>query len=121
MRSDFIIFLFAPMLLEKQDQPFDSDRYIFEPKIDGHRAILTHFSGKTNIFTRNGNNITRQYPELEILNWGHDVVLDGEIACINNATGKIDYESVMIGLKSQNRNKIHLLTGVVLTGNYFLA
>ena len=101
------------MLLEKHDHPFDSDRYIFEPKIDGHRAILTHFSGKTNIFTRNGNNITRQYPELESLTWGHDVVLDGEIACINNATGKIDYESVMIRLKSKKRNKIQLLTGIL--------
>jgi len=98
------------MLLEKQNHPFDSDRYIFEPKIDGHRAILTHFSGKTNIFTRNGNNITRQYPELESITWGYDIVLDGEIACTNNATGKIDYESVMIRLKSQNQKKIQLLT-----------
>lgn len=31
----------APMLLEKREKPFDDDRYLFEPKIDGHRLILS--------------------------------------------------------------------------------
>ncbi|TVX93260.1 ATP-dependent DNA ligase [Paenibacillus agilis] len=99
---------FSPMLLEMHDHPFDDDKYIFEPKIDGHRAILTHFDQRTSIYTRYGNNVTRQYPELHRLNWQHDVVLDGEIAC-NNA-GKIDYESVMKRLKTESSMRINILS-----------
>jgi ATP-dependent DNA ligase len=37
----------APMLLETAAEPFDNDNYIFEPKIDGHRLILSYTNGTT--------------------------------------------------------------------------
>lgn len=36
----------SPMLLEKREEPFDDERYIFEPKIDGHRLIISIDNGK---------------------------------------------------------------------------
>jgi hypothetical protein len=35
----------TPMLLEKRDNPFDDEQYLFEPKIDGHRLILSMENG----------------------------------------------------------------------------
>ncbi|WP_338016888.1 hypothetical protein [Paenibacillus antri] len=50
---DFI----SPMLLEIAPAPFDDERYVFQPKIDGHRAIITCYNGEIRIFTRHGNEV----------------------------------------------------------------
>jgi DNA ligase-1 len=86
-----------PMLLEKTEEPFDDERYIFEPKIDGHRLILSMENGIIRLFTRHNNEVTRQYPELHNvpIEDNSDVVLDGEVACINPETGSIDFELIM--------------------------
>jgi DNA ligase 1 len=86
-----------PMLLEKVESPFDDDNYIFEPKIDGHRLILSVQNGEVRLYTRHNNDVTRQYPELHAMpiDDHSDTVLDGEVACINPETGSIDFEMVM--------------------------
>ncbi|WP_268795802.1 hypothetical protein [Paenibacillus sp. Soil522] len=38
-----------PMLLEKRETPFDDVRYVFEPKIDGHRLILSFIDGQVRL------------------------------------------------------------------------
>jgi len=45
----------AAMLLEKREKPFDDERYIFEPKIDGHRLLLVRSGGVVRLFTRHEN------------------------------------------------------------------
>lgn len=87
----------APMLLEKREDPFDDDRYIFEPKIDGHRLILSMENGVVRLFTRHKNDVTRQYPELHNvpIEDNSDVVLDGEVACLNTESGSIEFELIM--------------------------
>ncbi|WP_239613886.1 ATP-dependent DNA ligase [Cohnella mopanensis] len=87
----------SPMLLEKRESPFDDDRYIFEPKIDGHRLILSMENGVARLFTRHNNDVTPQYPELHNVPIADnsDVVLDGEVACLNPETGTIEFELVM--------------------------
>jgi DNA ligase-1 len=94
------------MLLEKCDDPFDDDHYIFEPKINGHRLILSHIGGKTNLYTRNNNECTRQYPEILRVPTNDDVVLDGEVACIDPETGDICFESVMERFRMTKHTKI---------------
>src|SRR6476620_848114 len=86
-----------PMLLEKTEEPFDDERYLFEPKIDGHRLILSMENGIVRLFTRHNNEATTQYPELHNvpIEDNSDVVLDGEVACINPEKGSIDFEMVM--------------------------
>jgi len=54
----------SPMLLETVQAAFSDDNYIYEPKIDGHRLILSHINGQTRLYTRHNNDCTRQYPEL---------------------------------------------------------
>ncbi len=85
-----------PMLLEKRDNPFDDKRYLFEPKIDGHRNLLSVEAGQVRLFTRNNNDVTSKYPELhDVLIADHsDVVLDGEVACQDSETGEIDFDLI---------------------------
>jgi DNA ligase-1 len=86
-----------PMLLEKREKPFDDERYIFEPKIDGHRLILSMENGIVRLFTRHNNEVTSQYPELHNVSIedNSDLVLDGEVACLNPESGSIEFEMVM--------------------------
>lgn len=89
--------MFLPlMLLEKWESPFDDDRYVYEPKIDGHRNLLSVETGNVRLFTRHNNDVTAKYPELhDALIADHsDVVLDGEVACQDPETGAIDFELI---------------------------
>lgn len=99
MRYNFIevVALFIkPMLLEKCEKPFDDERFIYQPKIDGHRLILSRISDQVRLYTRHNNDITRQYPELHNIpiDGDVDIVLDGEVARMDE-TGWIDFELIM--------------------------
>lgn len=82
-----------PMLAMEREEPFDDERYLFEPLIDGQRLQLVMKGGKVSLLTRHGYDVTRQYPELHNvpLRRPADVVLDGEIACVEPETGKMDF------------------------------
>jgi DNA ligase-1 len=96
----------APMLLDRKDDPFNDDQYIFEPKMDGHRLIVSHIDFQIRLYTRNNNEVTRQYPELLKVPTDHDVVLDGEVCCMNPDTGHIDFESVTERFMIKKETKI---------------
>lgn len=100
----------TPMLLETAHKPFSNDKYIFEPKIDGHRLIYSEISGKTKLYTRHRTECLRQYPELQEASFDKDIVLDGEIACVDPETGKVDFELVMKRFMARKEEKINLLT-----------
>lgn len=99
----------SPMLLETSGVVFSDPDYIFEPKFDGHRAILSHIDGHTRIFTRHANECTRQYPELLSSPFTEDIVLDGEIVHID-ANGTVDFESVMTRFQARRVDSISRLT-----------
>src|SRR4051812_21707744 len=74
------------MRLSRRPEPFDSDEYLYELKIDGFRALAHIADGKGALVSRNGN-VFRGFAELatwiaEHLNC-ESAVLDGEIACID--------------------------------------
>ncbi|GFN30804.1 ATP-dependent DNA ligase [Paenibacillus xylaniclasticus] len=96
-----------PMLLEKVDKPFDDERYVFEPKIDGHRLLLSLNKGKVTLYTRHNNDVTRQYPELHNVPTSEDcdVILDGEVARLDE-NGWIDFELIMERFKTSKSTKI---------------
>ncbi|WP_153979272.1 ATP-dependent DNA ligase [Paenibacillus xylanilyticus] len=100
----------SPMLLEKADAPFSDSRYLFEPKIDGHRLIFSQTDGEVRLYTRHNNDCTRQYPEIAAARFDHDVILDGEIACVNPANGVSDFEAVMSRFSARKADKIRNLT-----------
>ena len=44
-----------PMRLSRRTEPFDSDQFIFELKVDGFRALAHIEAGKGELISRNGN------------------------------------------------------------------
>ncbi|MEK3836467.1 ATP-dependent DNA ligase [Paenibacillus sp. FSL R7-0128] len=103
------MFIF-PMLLETAAAPFSDSRYIYEPKIDGHRLIYVQTGGKVCLYTRHNNECTRQYPEIADALFPHDITLDGEIACVDPQTGAINFESVMSRFQAKRADKVRRLT-----------
>lgn len=99
----------SPMLLEKRETAFNDNSYFFEPKFDGHRAILSCFDGQIHIYTRHNNDCTRQYPELTCTPSTEDMILDGEIVCID-PTGAVDFEAVMTRFQAGRADSIKRLT-----------
>jgi bifunctional non-homologous end joining protein LigD len=72
------------MRLSRRSEPFDSDDFIYELKIDGFRALAHFEDGRGELISRNGN-VFRGFADLaawlaENLNV-ESAVLDGEIAC----------------------------------------
>src|SRR5258705_13845598 len=76
----------CPIRLSRRPEPFDSDEYLYELKIDGFRALAHIAEGKGDLISRNGNPF-RGFAELATWIAEHlkveDAVLDGEIACID--------------------------------------
>ncbi|GGG13940.1 SPBc2 prophage-derived DNA ligase-like protein LigB [Paenibacillus albidus] len=99
----------SPMLLQPAPGPFSHNDFIFEPKIDGHRLIYSQESGAVQLYTRHNNECTRQYPELQ-LPFANDIILDGEVACVDPTTGVSDFESVMSRFQARRADKIQQLT-----------
>jgi DNA ligase-1 len=88
----------TPMLAAAQrERPFDDSDYIFEPMINGHRLLLTFRDGKPQLLTRHRNDVTRQYPELHNVPVREpvDIVLDGEVACLDPVTGSAQFQTLM--------------------------
>jgi bifunctional non-homologous end joining protein LigD len=80
----------VPMLAKSGPLPEDEERYGFEIKWDGMRAIVYSQPGRIRFQGRNLNDITAQWPELRRMNRAlheHDAVLDGEIVAFD-ADGK---------------------------------
>ena len=77
------------MRLLRIPQPFDHPDCIFEPKIDGFRALAHADGHRCTLVSRNGNTF-KSWPQLaeEIAHSvrANRVVLDGEITCLDAAT-----------------------------------
>jgi DNA ligase-1 len=76
-----------PMLLQPSATIPKDRNYISQIKLDGHRALLHYDNGKVTIFTRQGNNITWKYPELQHIELPVDnCILDGEMIAFDQGT-----------------------------------
>jgi len=76
----------APMLARAGTLPADDQRWAYEIKWDGVRAIAYSTPGELRLESRNLKDITVQYPELARLNRAlssHSAVLDGEIVALD--------------------------------------
>src|SRR5262249_49931465 len=78
----------GPIRLSRRKEPFDSDAFLFELKIDGFRALAHIEVGKGELISRNGN-VFRGFAELATWIAKHlrvkSAVLDGEIACVDDS------------------------------------
>jgi DNA ligase-1 len=103
--NQVMIMFISPMLLGTAQEAFDDDAFLFEPKIDGHRLVLSHNNGVTRLWTRHNTEVTRQYPELHQVPVDGDVILDGEVCCVD-PDGNIDFELVMERFQLKKKDKI---------------
>jgi len=77
-----------PIRLSRRTDPFDSDDYIFELKIDSFRKLAYIENGQCDLVSRNGNTF-RNFKDLA--QWiGENLpvdnaVIDGEIACVDDS------------------------------------
>jgi bifunctional non-homologous end joining protein LigD len=76
--------------------PDDDDRWAYEMKWDGMRALATVDGGRVKLTTRQGNDATDRFPELRALGEAlgqTEVVLDGEIVALD-ARGVPSFEAL---------------------------
>jgi len=75
-----------PMLATPIEKPFDDPKWLFEIKWDGYRAVAFIRDGKVRFVSRNQNDLTPRYPELqevpEHIN-AKVAVLDGEVVALD--------------------------------------
>jgi bifunctional non-homologous end joining protein LigD len=84
----------VPMLAKNGDLPRHEERYGFEVKWDGIRAVVYSEPGRFRMESRRLSDITFQYPELRPLGrelGSSDAVLDGEIVAFDES-GKPSFE-----------------------------
>jgi len=76
------------MRLSRRLEPFDSDRFIYELKVDGFRALAHIDAGNGELISRNGN-VFRGFADLATWIAEHlrveSAVIDGEIACVDES------------------------------------
>jgi bifunctional non-homologous end joining protein LigD len=81
----------VPMLAKAGTVPpaREDDKWAYEIKWDGVRAVLFSQPGRMRFVTRNGNDVTARYPELVRLNRAlsmHRVILDGEVVAFEKGS-----------------------------------
>ncbi|MBY0358243.1 MAG: DNA ligase D [Candidatus Obscuribacterales bacterium] len=84
---------FAPMLAKLVKTPFTKPDWIFEPKLDGIRALSYIQNGKANMLSRRGLNLNHRYPAInqELADMDERLILDGEIVALD-AEGKPSFQ-----------------------------
>jgi bifunctional non-homologous end joining protein LigD len=100
---------YSPMLAtlgSEAQLTHDEDRWVFENKWDGIRAIAYVQEGAVRLVTRNGHDVTAQYPELTAIADGvrSAAVLDGEIVALRD--GHPDFGLLQQRMNLQNETEI---------------
>ncbi len=101
-----------PMLSENRVAPPGSLEYIFEVKWDGIRALITLEDDQIVIKSRNQNDITLQFPELQIgpkAFRATNGLFDGEIVCLDDK-GRPIFKRVINRLMSTGPSTIEKLS-----------
>ncbi|MFB3917869.1 MAG: non-homologous end-joining DNA ligase [Terriglobales bacterium] len=76
-----------PMLATLVDEPFNDPDWLYEIKWDGYRALAFIKNGDLRLFSRNQNDLTGEYPELQDLPdyvRARTAILDGEIVALDD-------------------------------------
>jgi bifunctional non-homologous end joining protein LigD len=85
----------SPMLATAVDAPFASEDWIFEPKLDGIRAIAFLENGVCTLRSRRGTDLTKNYPTVVAgLKDCHDgAIFDGELVALDGQ-GRPSFQSL---------------------------
>ena len=78
---------YAPMLATSAETLPRGNEWVYEPKWDGFRALVTVAGGEVKLTSRNGNDLTERFPEVaraaQLGIRAADAVLDGEICALD--------------------------------------
>ncbi|MFL5844036.1 MAG: non-homologous end-joining DNA ligase [Solirubrobacteraceae bacterium] len=88
-----------PMLAQLGKLPADDDRWAYEVKWDGYRALAYATGQGLRLVSRNGNEVTRRYPALQGMRealGGHEALLDGEVVAFDD-TGRPSFQQLQRG------------------------
>jgi len=91
--------------------PPDGDRWAFEMKWDGMRALLTVDGGRVRATSRQGNDATARFPELQGLGralGSIGAVLDGEIVTLG-PDGRPSFERLQPRMQAGSDRAVHAL------------
>lgn len=97
-----------PMQSESTGKPPNSDDYIYEIKWDGIRTLIALEDGHIRICTRNQNDVTQQFPELQAGDKAFRAacgLFDAEIVCLDTG-GKPVFKKVINRLMSSGETTI---------------
>jgi bifunctional non-homologous end joining protein LigD len=97
-----------PMQATLTKDPFANEDWLFEPKLDGVRAIVTLTDGAVTLRSRRGNDMTKQYPTLAAVlgrQPAETMILDGEIVAVDEQ-GVPSFELLQQRLNLQNEHEI---------------
>jgi bifunctional non-homologous end joining protein LigD len=95
-----------PMMATLVDEAFDDDKWLWEPKWDGVRAIASCID-ETMLVSRNLRNISAQYPEFQRLHErlvAVEAMVDGEIVAMSD--GRPSFEKLQSRINLQNPHDI---------------
>jgi bifunctional non-homologous end joining protein LigD len=89
----------SPMLATATDKPFTAPGWLFEPKLDGMRAMVVISNERANLYSRTGQDITHRFPQITeqvklvapSTERSLQLVLDGEIIA-NDANGAPSFQ-----------------------------
>lgn len=83
------------MLAKETDKAFNSADWIYEIKWDGYRAIAYISTNAIQLYSRNGNDFSQNYPVITaaLKNIKHSAILDGEIVVLNEK-GFPDFQKI---------------------------
>ena len=97
-----------PMLIGTEGQPFDSDEYIYELKLDGERCIAYLDRDKTILKNKRNILMLPKVPELAEIHKNVNVrcILDGELAVIKD--GRPDFFEIQKRSMMSNPVKIDM-------------
>lgn len=111
-----------PMLATLTDAPFSDDGWLYEIKWDGYRAVAEIANGRVKLYSRNGEDFTKLYPEVtaELATLSHDMVVDGEIVCLDQE-GKPDFGALQTYDPKQDSSPIYHLFDLVWLDGYNLS
>jgi bifunctional non-homologous end joining protein LigD len=83
-----------PMLPMLVREPFSDPEFLFEPKLDGYRAICFVQDGRVRFLSRKGHSLTERFPELRRISVkASTAVLDGEVVALGQ-DGKPCFEGL---------------------------
>jgi bifunctional non-homologous end joining protein LigD len=95
--------LAAPMLVSPASELPAGEEWAFEVKWDGMRALIS-VDPAIRVHSRHGQDHTAAFPELAVLEslaQRAKVVLDGELVCLDPATGRPSFERLMARTQSK--------------------